>query len=398
MTVALYGMTVARGIPLEVYEGLTTGLYKLHGGVIRWAPGTEFGGQIVRHLIPLASQSSNGPIIPVNAYQLQRVFAQLGNLEMATQQVLQIATGTMVLSGLNLAVSAVGFAVINQKLDKLEDKLSQIQQEVRAIREMLELKERSELKAALRDLIHVMEISDAEHRRTLLFNSKNVLAPVSLRYKELLASANTIETAMAFEEYFSLTALAHARCVAELGMLGMARRDLRETKDFWKVQARRIVNDMLFGDAPERFLFSDFVEDVPVSILVDWYDFAYAEDRGYGWIDDLRAKTKPWYAPETVRNIKAEPGRVISSLGKMVSRQSKATPAIDLTVDKDTVIPSIQKLVARNNVMEGYGAQYELLETHNTTPAEFESKVALLANEAAVDGYLILEPAELQAM
>ena len=45
-------------------------------------------------------------------------------------------------------------------------------------------------------------------------------------------------------------------------------------------------------------------------------------------------------------------------------------------------------------MFEGYKAQYGLLEANNITPSEFESKVALFAPEAVVDGYLILQPAE----
>ena len=36
-------------------------------------------------------------------------------------------------------------------------------------------------------------------------------------------------------------------------------------------------------------------------------------------------------------------------------------------------------------MFEGYKAQYELLETNNVIPSEFESQVAVLAQTAAVD-------------
>ncbi len=75
----------------------------------------------------------------------------------------------------------------------------------------------------------------------------------------------------------------------------------------------------------------------------------------------------------------------------------KKTPSVKpptIDQDREKVIPSFQKLVARSNVFEGYKAQYELLEAHDVTPSEFESKVALLAPEAVVNGYLILRPAE----
>ena len=269
MVESVLGLTVARAIPLEVLTGLAMGQYKLYGGVIRWAPGTEFAGQIVRHLLPVAAQTIGAPLFApisgvlgaVNTYQLHKISGQVNALAAATQQVLQIATGTMVLSGLNLAVTAVGFAVLNEKLKSLEGKLNEIQKEVKAIRALLELEERARLAAALRDLLNVVDVKNIEHRNIMLFNAKNILAPISLKYKELLASADTIETAMAYEEYFCLTSLAHTRCLAELGMLEMAQRDLEEARIFWKEQACRIANGLLLGKYPERFLFRKFQEN-----------------------------------------------------------------------------------------------------------------------------------------
>jgi hypothetical protein len=54
------GWILTRGIPYETLIGLATGQYTLHGGVIRWAVGTERAGQIVRHLIiPAGTNLSN---------------------------------------------------------------------------------------------------------------------------------------------------------------------------------------------------------------------------------------------------------------------------------------------------------------------------------------------------
>ncbi|MEL6223060.1 MAG: hypothetical protein AAFR31_10525, partial [Cyanobacteria bacterium J06627_8] len=215
MSESLLGLTVARAIPPEVITGLLSGQYKQYGGVIRWASGTQNAGQIVRHLLPVTSQSLVSPLFEsvsstlgvVNTYQLHRLSGQVSNLTASVNQLFHVATGTMVLSGLNLAVSAVGFAVLNEKLKKLEGKLNEIQQEVKAIRSLLELDERAKLGAALRDLLSIAEVKNPNHRHTILFNAKNVFGPISLKYKELLLSANTIETAMAYEEYFCLTSL-----------------------------------------------------------------------------------------------------------------------------------------------------------------------------------------------
>ncbi len=392
MIESLLNLIVARSIPPENYLGLITGKYKLFGGVIRWARGTPYAGQIVRHLIPVNTQTIDAPILApvskalgaVNTYQLNNLLGQSA----AMQQIFQISTSTMALSGLNLAVTAVGFAVLNEKLKRLEGKLTELQQEVKAIRTLMELEERANLGAALRDLLIVVDIKNLDHRDTMLFNSKNILAPISLKYKELLAGADNLEAAMAYEEFFCLTSLAHARCLAELKMLEYARRDLEESSEFWEKQAHRIANKFLLGDNPERFLFSDFVQDVPVSVLIEWLDFAYQEEKGYGWIDDLRGKTRAWYSQDDYV------AKGVSAVGKMFTRRTGSVKVTEIDQDKERVIPSFQKLVARNNVFEGYKAQYGLLEAQNVTPSEFESKVALLAPEAAVDGYLILEPAE----
>ena len=207
---SLLGLSVARGIPTEVVSGLITGMYRLDGGVIRWAANTENAGQIIRHLIPIASSIGptsllspiSGVIGAVNTYQLHGISNQIRTLTETTQQVLEIANTSMVFSGLNLAVTAVGFYVLNEKLKNLEGKLNEIQSEVKAIRTLLELDERARLGSALRDLLNITHVKNIEHRNTLLFNSKNVLAPISLKYKELLSNADTIELAMAYEDIF----------------------------------------------------------------------------------------------------------------------------------------------------------------------------------------------------
>ncbi len=402
------GWSVTRLVPPDVWGGLIIGKYKMYGGVIRWAAGTERAGQIVRHLVPVASQVLGGgffdPISTgfdlLNTYQLHKlskqvagVSGQINALTAATRQILQVATSTMALSGLNLAVTAVGFTVLNDKLKTLEGRLSELQSQVKALRGLLELEERSRLSAALRDLLNVSGIKNPSHRHDMLFNSKNILAPISLKYKELLAGAETLEIAMAYEEYFCLTSLAHTRCLAELGMLEMACRDLDETSNFWVRQARRITNEFLLEPDPERFLSSDFVQDVPVSGLVEWLDFAYGEEKGYGWIDELRGRIGPWYSQGNSSELAKGSKQVISSVKRMVTKQTPFLNVDSIERQRTRVIPSLQKLVARNNVLEGYKTQYQLLETHNITPSDFESQVAALA-ESAVDGFLILRPSE----
>lgn len=56
------------------------------------------------------------------------------------------------------------------------------------------------------------------------------------------------------------------------------------------------------------------------------------------------------------------------------------------------LIPALRKLIARGAVLEGYVAQYELLEEQQMKPSEFELKLANLPESSLINGYLILEP------
>ncbi|MFB2936846.1 hypothetical protein ACE1B6_16475 [Aerosakkonemataceae cyanobacterium BLCC-F154] len=201
-----------------------------------------------------------------------------------------------------------------------------------------------------------------------------------MRYREVLSEANTIEAAMAAEEYFALTALAQIRCTAELGMLDIAYKEIEEANSFWQKEAHRVAQNILIGDYPERFLASDFVENVSVSELTQWLDFVYDDQKGYVWIDELRTKINEcWYSKGFLKG-----GG--SGLNRNVG--------IGLEKEQKMVIPAMRKLIARSTVLEGYMAQYEVLETQQMMPSEFEQKIKELPESSAVDGYLILEPEE----
>lgn len=385
----LLSLMVTRAIPKEVLVGLLAGQYKMYGGVIRWAPGTEYAGQIVHHLIPVASQTITDPLFgPLNGMLNIANTYQLDRINLTTQKVLQMATGTMTLSGLNLAVNAIGFAVIYKKLKQLENQLNRIEKEVKAIHELLEIEERARLGAALEDLVNAMRSQKLDDRRELLFHAKGDLAPIRLKYKELLSKADSLEVSLGYEEYFVLTSLAHSRCLAELGMLDTARLSLESDVTFWKVESKRIAHDLLLGDNPERLLFSDFAKDVPVSNLIEWLDFAHGEEKGYEQLDVLRAMTTGWYIGTENKEFWRKTGRTISNIGQKISRKTDA----DMEWQLKKVIPSFQKLIARNNVLDGYVGQYQYLEEHNISPSTFENEIANISTEFKVDGYIILEP------
>ena len=143
VTEMLPGWTVAREISSDVLDGLNRGTYVLHGGVIRSAPSTDGAGQIVRHLLP------TGQDLP-DSVSARSVFDL--TLARTTQDVLNATTGIMLLSGMNVAVTAVGFGVLYKKLTELQKGLSEIKESVDGIVRLLELDNRAKLMFALDEL------------------------------------------------------------------------------------------------------------------------------------------------------------------------------------------------------------------------------------------------------
>ena len=368
----LRGWTVAREIPPDVIDGVNRGAYQVHGGVIRMAPGTEHAGRIVRHLIP----SRQDPILPSGAFP---------NLPLAgnTQQLLQVATGAMLLSGLNLAVSAVGFAVLYKKLTDLDKRLKEVSDSVKGIAQLLELEQKAKLAASLKTLSMIMQDGPPGlHEQQLLHAVLNVFGPVNMKYRELLPDA-TPETAMACQGYFALTSLATAACSAELGMMRAAKRHLDDDCAFWTQQARRIARDLL-GEHPERFVAAEFVSEVSLREVARWLNFAADEDKSEPErIDELRNR---------IRLSTQKDGALIA-----ISFLSKGDPsAVSKTIEADRQenIPALRELVARHGVLRGYADQYALLDENGMTPSEFQRRVDALDRDMLVDGYVILEPAK----
>ncbi|TAD79139.1 MAG: hypothetical protein EA001_05410 [Oscillatoriales cyanobacterium] len=396
------GWTLARTIPAETLMNLMVGQYRLCGGVIRWAAGTAQAGQIVQHLIPVSAGPLGaipglgfvpGIIANVQLHDLQKLMkagtqqliqlsGQVGILSHSTQHILQLATGTAVFSGLGLAVSSIGFLAMNHKLSKIDSRLKEIQKDVQSIKLFLESSERAKLFAALNALLKIDERTDLAHRHTILHQSRNTLAEIHMRYRELLTESKDLKLAIAREEYFALTALAQIRCTAELGMLDIAHKEAKEVNEIWQGQARRIAREILIGEYPERFLATDFADTVSVVELAQWMDFIQPEERGLGWVDELRSKmNETWYAQGWLINL--------GNLGSGLSRNV----GLGLDQEKQVVIPTLRKLLARSAVFEGYVAQYEFLEAQQLRPSDLETQLASLPESHSIEDYLILEPA-----
>lgn len=370
VTEMLPGWTVAREIPSDVIDGLNRGDYVLHGGVIRSAPSTDGAGQIVRHLLP-TGQDLPDSVAASSVFDL--------TLARTTQDLLHATTGTMLLSGMNLAVTTVGFGVLYKKLTELQKGLSEIKESVDGIVRLLELDERAKLISAFDQLSIVTRKGPGQAvRDRLLHEVLNTLDPARVKYQELLPGAR-FETAMACQEYFTLASLAVAACWAELGIVDVARDNLERDYQFWVEQARRIAGEDLLGEHPERFMAGEFVPDVSLGELAAWLNFIHDEHQSEPKrIDELRKRILLYADGE-------------SRIPIPIFREARA-PKETIDADKKK-IRELRKLLARNGVFQGYVDQYALLSESGLTPAELQQRIDAVDRTMLVHDYVVLQPA-----
>lgn len=123
----------------EIIKGLLNGSMQRYGSVIRWAAGTENGGQIVRHLAEtpgLTSKLMTVPFSPilggVDVIGHGLSYHKLMGIEKTLSSVMGLTQITAGASVLNLGVSIAGFAYMGYKLHQIQNTLGNIQQSMEA--------------------------------------------------------------------------------------------------------------------------------------------------------------------------------------------------------------------------------------------------------------------------
>lgn len=405
MTTSLLGMTVARSIPDAVLAGLAIGRYSLHGGVIRWATGTANAGQIVCHLLPVAQSLAPSmltgagivapaatvaagaaltaamPVMGAVAAGASVIGAVIGGVNLFTTfKVLKTVKQTMALAELNLAVTQNGFTDLNQRLDQLEARVAEVKDIASNILQLIKIEQRAELHVALENLSHLHMLTNPQVRIETLLSSAATLAKVSLIYEQRLAEADSLPEALLCEEYYVTAMLAQARCYGEMRELTRARHIIQTLHERWQPLVRQVMAKYLIMDRPERFLTSDFAANVPIAMLASWLDFFSCKTKGYDHIDELRLKLDPWYYYKNI-----EPDTPSRRVNRIQARDSI------LDYHRSHTIPALNKLVARNSILESYNAQYALLEEYHLTAQEFDSLISGVDPEALNEGMLILD-------
>ena len=125
-------MNVEREIPLDILSKIGSE-YTLSGGTIRVAKGYDGAGQIVRHLVyPSDAKSAENILsdIKTKVIQTQDVISTVKNGNTILKSIQSLQHMTIALQGMNLAVSAVGFVLVINKLNKISQKIDDLHQKI----------------------------------------------------------------------------------------------------------------------------------------------------------------------------------------------------------------------------------------------------------------------------
>ena len=132
-------MLFLRAVPPEVVKGVTSGLYKVTGSVVRdvssgrgvaFLQETSVFQSILSNAFHGAGATLQGGFSPLGAIamlQNQQIKSRLAQVQSSLALLQNLQIGTLAVSGLGLGVSAAGFAVMLKRLKGIEEQLGAIE-------------------------------------------------------------------------------------------------------------------------------------------------------------------------------------------------------------------------------------------------------------------------------
>jgi hypothetical protein len=368
------GWTVTRAIPSKFLTGLLTGNLNLYGGVIR-----DHGGRIVAHLVAPDSGLSGmvsglgsvangisglgllGSI--VNGIQLQALSLDVATVKAATDRILSYSATTAALSGLGLVTSIAGFAFIASGLKRVDQNLGALKKQTAAIKKFLQSQQHAQLMTAADQLRQAPHAPDLETRRQLLMQSKQFFTTLAHHYSIFLNDIDEdsdLSELKAAEAYYVLACIGNVMATSDLDMTDVAHELMRKYYLEWRIIARKHCGKLLLGDNPARLLDSRYVQAMPAAQLIRLLDFVNNTQRGVAWFDDLR-----------------------EALGK-TSLFSGSFSRADLST-----IEYVNKLLAKNDVLQGFSAHVGFLAEKKMRISSFAEKAGQICKEKGAKWLLL---------
>jgi hypothetical protein len=343
---SLSALIVQRMVPQELLGKVYAGIAEVYGGTVREVK----SGRILAELVEVGPSAGGSPLGAVTSVA-----------DAASRRIIGIATASTALSGLTLAVSTAGFLFLTNRLSSIDARLQEIQKDVKYIRSFLETRQRAELINAMNTLRDARDAKAESTREQLLIDSRQELGTLNHHYAIQLQDFEDDAVFEAAEEYFSLSALGHAHCTAELGMGTTATNDYRRSFATWSEAVTRYAQRHMLKDDPERFLGQRFAEIASVQQIANWMQQFTGDAPAGNWIDELRKRpaATSWWATKP-------------------------------TAEDQNTVRLLDKLAARKRTMDGYTSQYQRLEERQVRPREFQAAVEKLRPTELIDGVVVV--------
>jgi hypothetical protein len=135
-------MLFLRAVPPEVIEGVTSGLYKVTGSVVRevssgrgvaFLQETSLAQSLLNSALTGASttlQTGFSPLGVAALVQNQQIKSRLADVQSSLAMLQNLQIGTLAVSGLGLGVSVAGFAVMLKRLKGIETQIATIEAKI----------------------------------------------------------------------------------------------------------------------------------------------------------------------------------------------------------------------------------------------------------------------------
>jgi hypothetical protein len=340
------GLEVARMIPKNTMLGLLSGAYKLHGGVVR-----DMGGRIVAHM---AIPSTVVSLVPglgwvaeaFQTYQLHEMGLVLNRVETQIGSLVKLTTATAAMSGLGVVVSVAGFALLYKQLGKLSETLNRIERNTKKTNSILEAVQYGKLQAAIDAYRRASETTDQSLRQSLLQTSQHDFNQLVHEYKQCWGKFQDLMEMQVLDDGYTLAMIGQGLALSDLGMTEAAAKEFGAHRLEWQHLARSHCRTDLLRTDPQRLLHHRYLHCLPAADLVRLLDFVEQADRGVGWLDELR-------------------------------QREAAAPVLRMPAlaSKDAEIEFAMRLVAKDDVLQGYEGHLQFLHEHGMRACDFQRQV-----------------------
>jgi tetratricopeptide (TPR) repeat protein len=278
-----------------IAKGLKDGTFERVGGVIREVASKKIVTWLRdnRSLAPQAMSFATNPVTGVLNLIVSRantaistkgfadVNRRLGGIEQdlgvigqslqVTQGILQITTAASVL---NLGVSVMGFAVISQCINEIENQLKQAAELLNKINRKIDLSFYANFHAGIELALNAFTMTRVENRRSSALQAINRFLEAEHIYKDYTVNELSQKSPI-IDKYIltlSLAYIAEARCHLELEEHETALRRFQEGAKFIRLLLQKYIELMLTSN-PAAYLHPQFKGQIDLHKLTQIYQW-----------------------------------------------------------------------------------------------------------------------------